>query len=63
VLAVLFLSIGAGAVFQVVVAIVLQMRRSAESAPSAGGLLSAPNLAGFLAGLAVMYATGLFLAV
>lgn len=63
VLAVLFLSIGAGAVFQVVIEIVLQMRRGAERADSPGTLLSPANLAGFLAGLAVMYATGLFLAV
>lgn len=82
VLAVLFLSIGAGAVFQVVIEIVGQMRRAAartaEVAPAASGAagLAAPsrdlgtvglftpaNLAGFLAGLGVMYATGLFLAV
>jgi len=70
VLAVLFLSIGAGAVFQVVVEIVSQMRRSAKreaeavaGASGAPGLFTPANLAGFVAGLAVMYATGLFLAV
>ena len=54
----LFLAIGAGAVFQVVIEIVLQMKRG-----DAPALLTPANLAGFLAGLAVMYVTGLFLAV
>jgi zinc transporter ZupT len=58
-LAVLFLSIGAGAVFQVVLAIVAQMRRGAQG----GNLLSPACVSGFLAGLAIMYGTGLFLAV
>lgn len=63
VLAVLFLSIGAGAVFQVVIEIVLQMRRKTESVEASAELLNPANLVGFFAGLAVMYATGLFLAV
>ena len=58
VLAVLFLAIGAGAVFQVVIEIISQMKRGAAPA-----LLTPANLAGFLAGLTVMYVTGLFLSV
>jgi zinc transporter ZupT len=61
--AVLFLSIGAGAVFQVVMEIVRQMRRSAPAEEGAPAFVSLGNLAGFLAGLAVMYVTGLFLTV
>jgi zinc transporter ZupT len=60
VFAVLFLAIGAGAVFQVVWEIAAQMRRTA--APG-GSIISGPAFAGFCAGLAVMYFTGLFLAV
>jgi zinc transporter ZupT len=56
VLAVLFLSIGAGAVFAVVLEIVKQMR--GEGAPV---FARAVNVSGFLAGLAVMYLTGLFI--
>jgi ZIP family zinc transporter len=62
VLAVFFLSLGAGAVFQVVIEIAAQMRKSAE--PGAAGSLAQPAyVGGFLCGLAVMYVTGLFLAV
>jgi zinc transporter ZupT len=58
VLAVFFLAVGAGAVFQVVVEIVRHMRR----AP--GAMLFHPaNVGGFATGLLVMYVTGLFLAV
>ncbi len=59
VIAVLFLSVGAGAVFQVVIEIVSQMKRAGEAA----GLLRPAHVGGFLAGLSVMYVTGLFLAV
>ncbi len=57
-LAVLFVSIGAGAVFQVVLEIMTQMRRE-------HGLVFAQpaNVSGFLLGLAVMYATGLLIVV
>lgn len=57
-LAVLFLALGAGAVFQVVIEVVLQMRRAAPAE-----WLTPANLGGFGAGLLVMYVTGLFLAV
>lgn len=60
VFAVLFLAIGAGAVFQVVWEIGSQMiRRRPVDAPAINGTV----FAGFVAGLAVMYFTGLFLAV
>lgn len=55
---VLFLSIGAGAVFQVVYQIVKGM-----TASSIRSLVSFSNVAGFLAGLLIMYVTGLFVAV
>jgi zinc transporter ZupT len=64
VVAVLFLSIGAGAVFQVVVEIGLQMRRAAAGTETAAaGFITPANFAGFLAGLAVMYVTGFFVSV
>ncbi|MCH8013008.1 MAG: metal transporter [Candidatus Marinimicrobia bacterium] len=55
--AVLFLAIGAGAVFQVIIQIVRQM---AIGAP--GSLATFGNVAGFAAGLLIMYATGFFVA-
>jgi len=55
--AVLFLAIGAGAVFQVVFEIVRQMGKS-----TSGGLVTFGNVAGFLTGLVIMYVTGLFVA-
>jgi len=58
VLAVLFLAIGAGAVFQVVFEIGRQMQRGL-----AWSLWSPAVVSGFLAGLAVMYVTGLFVTV
>jgi zinc transporter ZupT len=65
VFAVVFLAVGAGAVFQVVVEIVAQMKRGVEGGALArnAALLSPASLGGFLSGLAVMYLTGLFLAV
>jgi zinc transporter ZupT len=60
--AVLFLAVGAGAVFQVVLEILRQMIRSAApEQESASGMVSPANLVGFLAGLGVMYITGLLL--
>lgn len=58
-LAVLFLSVGAGAVLQVVIEITRQMMRESGAASLATGW----NLAGFAAGLAIMYITGLFVIV
>ena len=57
--AVLFLAIGAGAVFQVVIEIVRQQVRQG----GAPALASGWNVAGFGVGMAVMYVTGLFVAV
>jgi zinc transporter ZupT len=56
-LAVLFLAIGAGAIFQVVYEVVKFMAREAE-----GGLGQPLNFAGFLAGLVLMYVTALLVA-
>jgi len=56
-LAVFFLSVGAGAVLQVVVEIVRQLARHEDS------LVTGLNLAGFALGLAIMYVTGLFVIV
>jgi zinc transporter ZupT len=58
-LAVLFLAVGAGAVFQVVIEIVRQLIRESGAA----SLVTGMNLAGFALGLAVMYVTGLFVIV
>ncbi|MCH8947603.1 MAG: metal transporter [Acidobacteria bacterium] len=57
--AVLFLAIGAGAVFQVVIEITRYQMQQAGAAALASG----PSLAGFAAGLAIMYVTGLFVTV
>jgi len=57
--AVLFLAIGAGAVFQVVIEITRHQIRQHGAASLAQGF----NLAGFACGLAVMYLTGLFVTV
>lgn len=55
--ATLFLAIGAGAIFQVVYELARLMVRQAGD-----DLMTATNLAGFLAGLLIMYTTGLFVA-
>jgi zinc transporter ZupT len=57
--AVLFLAIGAGAVLQVVIEIVRYQLRQAGFSGVVGGY----SLAGFAAGFAVMYLTGLMLTV
>ena len=57
VLAVLFFAAAAGAAFQVVVEVGRFVKRRAP-----GGLTSGYAIGGFLAGLAVMYVTGLFAA-
>jgi zinc transporter ZupT len=54
-LAILFLAVGAGAIFQVVYELVRLIHR--ESSKEAGALL---NLAGLTIGLVIMYVTGLF---
>jgi hypothetical protein len=53
-LGVVFFALAAGAPFQVVAEV---LRYLARQAP--GGLTSPPVLGGFLAGIAVMYGTGL----
>lgn len=57
--AVLFLAIGAGAVFQVVIEITRHQIRQAGAASLASGM----SIAGFALGLLVMYVTGLFVTV
>jgi zinc transporter, ZIP family len=60
VLALLFLSIGAGAIFQVVWQIAMQMASRRERAMS---LVTVPNMTGLIVGFLIMYATGLLVAV
>ena len=60
VMALLFLSIGAGAIFQVVWQIAMQMASRRESAVA---LVTLPNMAGLIVGFVIMYATGLLVAV
>ncbi len=57
--AVLFLAIGAGAIFQVVIEITRHMMKQAGAAALASGA----SVAGFALGLLVMYLTGLFVTV
>jgi zinc transporter, ZIP family len=57
--AVLFLAIGAGAVFQVVI----ELTRHLVSKQGVDSLYAPHNLAGFAAGLAIMFITGLFITV
>lgn len=57
--AVLFLAVGAGAVFQVVIEITRHQLRQGGFA----GVVSGASLAGFALGLAVMYVTGLFVTI
>ena len=57
--AVLFLAIGAGAILQVVIEITRHQVRSRGAA----SLVGAYSVAGFAAGLAIMYLTGLFVSV
>jgi zinc transporter ZupT len=52
---IVFLAVGAGAVFQVVVAIT----KIVSSQSSGGQLLARPNVAGLLVGMLVMYVTAL----
>lgn len=52
-----FLSIGAGAIVYVIIEIAKHMRKE-----SAEGIFTFGNVAGFLAGMLIMYATGLFVA-
>jgi zinc transporter ZupT len=58
-LALLFLAVGAGAIFQVVFQIAGQMAARREGVE---GLVTLPNAAGFLAGFLIMYGTGLLVA-
>src|SRR5215211_1014991 len=57
--AIIFLSIGAGAIFQVVFSITSWM--SSNTSESRKALLSTPMIAGFTVGMAIMYATSLLI--
>jgi hypothetical protein len=54
-----FLSVGAGAIFQVVYSLItwISHHQKPESSPS----ISAPLVAGFITGLLIMYFTGLLI--
>ena len=60
-LAAIFLAVGAGAIIQVIYEVtrLLQSDSSRSKTPA----LSAPNLGGFVAGVAIMYATALLVSV
>jgi zinc transporter ZupT len=67
-LAALFLAIGAGAILQVIyevgrLLIKDSVRETGDEALSLSAALTGPNLVGFTAGIAIMYATGLLVAV
>jgi zinc transporter ZupT len=58
--AIIFLSIGAGAIFQVVFSITSWMSSSNTSEPRKA-LLSTPMIAGFTVGMVIMYVTSLLI--
>ena len=60
-LAALFLAVGAGAILQVIYEVTRLLLR--DSVRSKAPVLSAPNLGGFVSGVAVMYATALLVSV
>ena len=57
--AVIFLSVGAGAIFQVVYSLISWISHHQKSGPSSSSFLSGHVIAGFIAGLLIMYFTGL----
>lgn len=59
--AVIFLSIGAGAIFQVVFSIASWMAKGSASDGTRQGLLRTSIVAGFAIGMAIMYLTGLLI--
>jgi zinc transporter ZupT len=67
-LAALFLAVGAGAILQVIYEVGKLLLKDStqekgDQAPSLSASLSATNLAGLVVGVALMYATGLLVAV
>jgi zinc transporter, ZIP family len=60
-LAAIFLAVGAGAIIQVIYEVTRLLQ--SDSARSKTPALSAPNLGGFVAGVAIMYATALLVSV
>lgn len=59
--AIIFLAIGAGAIFQVVLSITSWMSSTNNSEPSRKAMLSTPMFAGFTVGMAIMYVTSLMI--
>jgi zinc transporter, ZIP family len=59
--AIIFLAIGAGAIFQVVLSITSWLSSTNNSEPSRKAMLSTPMLAGFTVGMAIMYVTSLMI--
>ena len=60
-LSAIFLAVGAGAILQVIYEVTRLLLRDSERTKAPA--LSAPNLGGFAAGVAVMYATALLVSV
>jgi zinc transporter, ZIP family len=59
--AIIFLAIGAGAIFQVVLSITSWMSSTNNSEPSRKAMLSTPMIAGFTVGMVIMYVTSLMI--
>ena len=57
--AIIFLSVGAGAIFQVVFSITSWM--SSNTSEPRKAMLNTPMIAGFIVGMAIMYATSLLI--
>lgn len=57
--AVIFLSVGAGAIFQVVYSLISWISHHQKSGPSSSSFLSGHVIAGIITGLLIMYLTGL----
>jgi zinc transporter, ZIP family len=59
--AIIFLAIGAGAIFQVVLSITSWLSSTNNSEPSRKAMLSTPMIAGFTVGMVIMYVTSLMI--
>lgn len=59
--AIIFLSIGAGAIFQVVFSIISWMSSSSNTSEPKKAMLSTPMITGFIVGMVIMYVTSLLI--
>jgi len=59
--AIIFLSIGAGAIFQVVFSIISWMSSSSNTSEPKNAMLSTPMITGFIVGMVIMYVTSLLI--